>query len=84
MFSDLILGPKKIEEEFFRDLEGALLSVDIGLNSVNDMLKSLVDKLPRSSLSDPKILLSEFGRQLKKIDFEKDKIEEFIKEFLNA
>ena len=29
-FSDLILGPKKIEEDFFRDVEGALLSVDIG------------------------------------------------------
>ena len=62
LFADFILGPKKIEEDFFKDLESALLSVDIGLNSVNDMLKSLVDNLPRSSLSDPKILLSELKR----------------------
>ena len=61
-FSDLILGPKKIEEDFFRELEGALLSVDIGPSSVNDMLESLVDKLPRSSLSDPKTLLPELKR----------------------
>ena len=61
-FSDLILGPKKIEEDFFRDVEGALLSVDIGPSSVNDMLESLVDKLPRSSLSDPKTLLPELKR----------------------
>tara|TARA_B100000886_G_scaffold107304_1_gene71642 strand:- start:503 stop:769 length:267 start_codon:yes stop_codon:yes gene_type:complete len=54
LFADFILGPKKIEEDFFKDLESALLSVDIGPNSVNDMLKSLADKLPRSSLSDPK------------------------------
>ena len=60
-FSDLILGPKKIEEDFFRVVEGALLSVDIGPNSVNDMLESLVDKLPRSSLSDPKTLLCLFN-----------------------
>ena len=62
LFANLILGPKKIEGDFFKDLEGALLSVDIGPNSVNDMLKSLVDKLPRSSLSDPKILLPELKR----------------------
>ena len=61
-FSDLILGRKKIEEDFFRDLEGALLSVDIGPRSVNDMLESLVDTLPRSSLSDPQILLPELKR----------------------
>jgi len=61
-FSDLILGPKKIEEDFVRDVEGALLSVDIGPSSVNDMLESLVDKLPRSSLSDPKTLLPELKR----------------------
>ncbi len=62
MFSGLILGPKKIEEDFFRDLEGALLSVDISPNSVNDILESLVDKLPRSSLSNPKTLLPELKR----------------------
>ncbi len=64
LFADLILGPKKIEGDFFKDLESALLSVDIGPNSVNDILKSLVDKLPRSSLSDTKILLPELKRTM--------------------
>ena len=32
--------------------------------------------------SEKKILLSEFASQLKKIDFEKNTIEEFIKKFL--
>ena len=64
LFADLILGPKKIEGDFFKDLESALLSVDIGPNSVNDILKSLVDKLPRSSLSDTKILLRELKRTM--------------------
>ena len=62
LFSDLILGSKKIEEDFFRDVEGALLSVDIGPSSVNDILESLVDRLPRSSLSDPQTLLPELKR----------------------
>ena len=57
LFADLFLGPKKIEGDFFKDLESALLSVDIGPKTVNDMLGSLVDKLPRTSLSEPKILL---------------------------
>ena len=34
--------------------------------------------------SEKKKLLSEFGSQLRKIDFEKDTIEEFIKKFLTA
>ena len=34
--------------------------------------------------SEKKILLSEFASQLKKIDFEKNTIEEFIKKFLTA
>ena len=38
------------------------MAVDIGPSSVNDMLESLVDKLPRSSLSDPKTLLPELKR----------------------
>ena len=62
LFADLILGPKKIEKDFFKDLESALLSVDIGPNSVRDMLESLAENLPRSSLSDPKILLPELKR----------------------
>ena len=62
LFADLFLGPKKIEGDFFKDLESALLSVDIGPKTVNDMLGSLVDKLPRTSLSEPKILLPELKR----------------------
>ena len=62
LFADLLLGPKKIEKDFFKDLESALLSVDIGPNSASDMLESLAENLPRSSLSDPKILLPELKR----------------------
>ena len=34
--------------------------------------------------SNKKILLSEFSEQLKEIDFKKNQIEDFIKEFLRA
>ena len=62
LFAGLTLGPKKIDEDFFKHLESALLSVDIGPNSVSVMLESLVENLARSSLSDPKILLPELKR----------------------
>ena len=68
VFADLILGPKKIEKDFFKDLESALLSVDIGPNSVRDMLESLAENLPRSSLSDPKILLPNTLKQRVKLN----------------
>ena len=92
---ELIIKLKESSKVDFNQIKNGILAISLlakGANSLNQIAEEsiyffeepLISKDSLNIDSKKKILLSEFGSQLKKIDFEKDTIEEFIKNFLTA
>ena len=92
---ELIVKLKENSEVDFSQIKNGILAISLlakGASSLNQIAEEsiyffeepLISKDLLNIDSEKKILLSEFASQLKKIDFEKNTIEEFIKKFLTA
>ena len=92
---ELILKVKEISGVDFNQIDKGKLAISLlakGAHSLYQIAEesSYFFEEPQTKFdllnidSNKKILLSEFSEQLKEIDFEKNKIENFIKEFLQA
>ncbi|MBU5673117.1 signal recognition particle-docking protein FtsY [Paenibacillus brevis] len=51
--SDLITRRKKIDEEFFEELEEILIGADVGVNTVMKLVKELRDEVRKQRIEDP-------------------------------
>jgi fused signal recognition particle receptor len=64
---DLVEGEKEISPEMLDQLEAIMIGADIGVNTTNDILKSIKDRMSRKMLKDPKELRSAIKEELRKI-----------------
>ena len=92
---DLILKVKENSGVDFNQIDNGKLAISLlakGAHSLNQIAEesAYFFEEPQTKFdllnidSDKKILLSEFSEQLKEIDFKKNQIENFIKEFLRS
>ena len=92
---DLILKVKENSGVDFNQIDNGKLAISLlakGAHSLHQIAEesAYFFEEPQTKFdllnidSDKKILLSEFSEQLKEIDFKKNQIEDFIKEFLRA
>ena len=92
---DLILKVKENSGVDFNQIDNGKLAISLlakGAHSLNQIAEesAYFFEKPQTKFdslkidSDKKILLSEFSEQLKEIDFKKNQIEDFIKDFLRA
>tara|TARA_B100001989_G_scaffold56884_1_gene37688 strand:+ start:263 stop:1627 length:1365 start_codon:yes stop_codon:yes gene_type:complete len=92
---DLILKVKENSGVDFNQIDNGKLAISLlakGAHSLNQIAEesAYFFEEPQTKFdllnidSDKKILLSEFSEQLKEIDFKKNQIEDFIKEFLRT
>ncbi len=54
----LFLGQKQIDDELLKKLETLLLTADLGVQTTEQILKQLTDKVARKELTDPKALFA--------------------------
>src|SRR5205823_14383759 len=64
---DLVEGEKEISPATLDQLEAIMLGADIGVNTTNDILKSIKDRMARKMLLDPKELRNALREELRKI-----------------
>lgn len=65
--SQLFLGKKVIDEELLEELEGFLLSADVGVESTQQLMSDLSLRLKRSELKDPEALMSALKEDLTRL-----------------
>jgi len=64
---NIFLGEKQIDPAALKQLEGALLSADLGVRTTREILDSVKDKLDRSALSDTAQLKTEIKSHISRI-----------------
>ncbi|MEW6611925.1 MAG: signal recognition particle-docking protein FtsY [Pseudomonadota bacterium] len=52
----LTFGKKQIDDELLEDLEGLLLSADIGVEATNEIIRNVTERVRRKDLTDPAAL----------------------------
>ena len=65
--SEVVLGKKEIDEELLDDLEEVLIGSDIGPETTQRILNSIIKKIERSELSNPAVLRKEIQIEIEKI-----------------
>lgn len=65
--SNIILGKKQIDGELLDEIETRLLMADVGVETTEQVIKSLTDNLSRKEISEPAILLDNLKQILKDI-----------------
>lgn len=53
MLGDVISSFKKIDEDFYEELEETLILCDIGVNAVNDIMEALREKVKEQKITEP-------------------------------
>lgn len=51
--NDLVSRYRKVDEEFFEELEEILIGADVGVSTVMDLIDELKDELKRKNIQDP-------------------------------
>src|SRR5713226_4836146 len=64
---DLVQGKKEIDAGMLDHLESIMIGADIGVNTTNEILKSIKDRMSRKMLQDPKELRGALKEELRKI-----------------
>jgi fused signal recognition particle receptor len=64
---DLVEGKKEIDANMLDELEAIMIGADIGVNTTNDILKSIREQVSRQVLRDPTELKSALKEELRKI-----------------
>lgn len=65
--SEVVLGKKEIDEELLDNLEEVLISSDIGPETTQRILDSIIEKIERRELSNPAVLKKEIQIEIEKI-----------------
>ncbi|OGT60212.1 MAG: signal recognition particle-docking protein FtsY [Gammaproteobacteria bacterium RIFCSPHIGHO2_12_FULL_43_28] len=63
----LFAGKKILDKEVFDEIEMLLLSADVGVETTEQLIKSLTDKLARKELADPSAALKSLQAEMKAI-----------------
>lgn len=54
--SNLLLGKKQIDQQLLKELKDLLIASDIGVETTENIIKDLTEKVQRKELSDPSVL----------------------------
>ncbi len=52
--NDLVYRYRKVDEDFFEELEEILISADVGVTTVMELIDQLKDEVKRRNIQDPK------------------------------
>lgn len=63
----LFLGKKKLDQDLLNEIETALLTADVGVETTNQLIKTLTQKLARNELSDAQAAFQCLQDELKAI-----------------
>lgn len=63
--ADLFLGKKKLDADLIDEIEMALLTADVGVETTKQLIKSLTDRLARNELSDSNMALQVLQTEMK-------------------
>ena len=63
--ADLFLGKKKLDADLLDEIEMALLTADVGVETTKQLIKSLTDRLARNELSDSDMALHVLQTEMK-------------------
>jgi len=64
---DLVEGKKVIDAEMLEELEAIMIGADIGVNTTNEILDAIREKVSRKTLEDPKELRNAIKEEVRKI-----------------
>lgn len=62
--TNLILGKKTIDDELVESLETALLSADVGIETTEQLIKKITERVNRKQLSDPAALIDALKEEM--------------------
>ncbi|MFZ3587951.1 signal recognition particle-docking protein FtsY [Bacillus sp. DJP31] len=65
--NDLVYRYRKIDEDFFEELEEILISADVGVTTVMDLIDELKDEVKKQNLQDPREVQSMISEKLVEI-----------------
>lgn len=65
--SNLFLGKKTLDRDLLDEIEIALLTADVGVNTTERLIKTLTDKLARKELADPNAAMQCLQAEMKQI-----------------
>ncbi|MBU4395600.1 MAG: signal recognition particle receptor subunit alpha, partial [Proteobacteria bacterium] len=74
----LFLGKKEIDKELLDDLEEILITADLGINTVQELLDEARRKLKRKELSDPQTLKKVLKEKIRSFITESDRPAELV------
>jgi fused signal recognition particle receptor len=66
-FQNIVEGKKTIDPEMLEELEGVMVSADVGIVTTTDVLNSIRDQMSRQTLQDPRQLRNAVKDELRKI-----------------
>jgi fused signal recognition particle receptor len=75
--NDLIARYRKVDEEFFEELEEILISADVGVTTVMDLIDELKMEVKRRNIQDPKEMQEVISEKL--VEIYRDDDEEYEK-----
>jgi fused signal recognition particle receptor len=66
-FQNIIEGKKAIDPEMLEELEGVMVSADVGIATTTDVLNAIREQMSRQTLQDPRQLRTAVKDELRKI-----------------
>jgi fused signal recognition particle receptor len=66
-FQNIIEGKKAIDPEMLEELEGVMVSADVGIATTTDVLNAIREQMSRQTLQDPRQLRNAVKDELRKI-----------------
>ncbi|MFC3040302.1 signal recognition particle-docking protein FtsY [Virgibacillus xinjiangensis] len=73
--NDLIARYRKVDEEFFEELEEVLISADVGVTTVMDLIEELEMEVKRQNIKDTKNMKDVISEKLVEIYYEEEEEE---------
>jgi fused signal recognition particle receptor len=65
--NDLVYRYRKVDEDFFEELEEILIGADVGVNTVMDLIDELKDEVKRRNIQDPREVQAVISEKLVEI-----------------
>lgn len=62
--NDLVSRYRKVDEEFFEELEEILIQADVGFNTVMELIDELKDEVRKRNIQDPKVVQDAISEKL--------------------
>lgn len=74
----LFLGKKEIDQELFDELEEILITADLGVNTVQELLDEIRIEVKRGDLKDPQVLKNMLSRKIRGYLLDLEQSEELV------